>query len=63
MMNNTKMILTVSERSGVNITDCAKVLQAFEESLTCELKNSKSVSNGFDKVYRVLSFFKGTKSQ
>lgn len=62
-MNNTKMILTVSEKSGVNITDCAKVLQALEETLTYELKNSSNVSNGFDKIYRVLSFFKGTKSQ
>ncbi|MDQ0339709.1 hypothetical protein J2S00_002502 [Caldalkalibacillus uzonensis] len=39
---------------GVNINDCKKVLDAFEEVLNDELSHSKDVSSAFDKVYKVL---------
>ncbi|PWA09753.1 hypothetical protein DCC39_12375 [Pueribacillus theae] len=60
-MNNTEVMMKVSEVSGINIDDCQKVLNAFEEVLSDELTHSKDVSNAFDKIYKVLSFLKNKK--
>lgn len=60
-MNNTEMVAKVSEKSGVNMNDCQKVLDAFEEVLSDELAHSEDVSSAFEKVYSVLHFFKNKK--
>ncbi|MEW9502819.1 HU family DNA-binding protein [Jeotgalibacillus marinus] len=60
-MNNTEVLEEVSEKSGINIDDCKKVLDAFEEVLSDEMSNSENVSSAFDKVYKVLSFLKNKK--
>lgn len=41
-MNNTEVLEEVSEKSGINIDDCKKVLDAFEEVLSDELSNSEN---------------------
>lgn len=57
-MNKTEMTTKISERSGVAMEDCQKVVDAFEEVLNEELLNSKDIGNAFDKIYKLLSFFK-----
>lgn len=60
-MNNAEVVAKVAEKSGVNVDDCKKVLDAFEEVLSDELSNSKDIGSAFDKVYKVMSFFKNKK--
>ncbi|OIJ21524.1 hypothetical protein BKP45_01790 [Anaerobacillus alkalidiazotrophicus] len=60
-MNKLEVAGKVSEKSGVNIIDCKKVIDAFEEVLSDELSNSGDISSAFDKVYNVLSFLKNKK--
>ncbi len=60
-MNNQEMVLKVSQKSGINSPDCQKVLDALEQVLNEELENSKGVGDAFDKVYKILSFFKNKK--
>ncbi len=55
------MVLKVSQKSGINSPDCQKVLDALEQVLNEELENSKGVGDAFDKVYKILSFFKNKK--
>ncbi|WP_010278217.1 HU family DNA-binding protein [Paenibacillus senegalensis] len=62
-MNNAEVMAKVSEKSGVALEDCSKVLKAFEEVLSQELSNSPSVGGAFDKIYNVVSYFKGKKRQ
>ncbi|QQK74854.1 HU family DNA-binding protein [Salicibibacter cibarius] len=57
-MNNTEVVTKVAEESGVNVEDCQKVLDAFEDVLSTELSQSKDVRSAFDKVYKVLHVFK-----
>lgn len=61
-MNKAEVLSSVSRKSGVNLDDCQKVLDAFEEVLSDELANSKSIGNAFDKIYSLLTFIKGKKS-
>ena len=60
-MNQSEIVQKVSQRSGVALSDCEKVIKALEEVLGEELSDSGSVGGAFDKVYRVMSFFKGKK--
>lgn len=61
-MNNTEVTLKVSEKSGVPVEDCQKILNALEDVLSDELSNSKDVGNAFEKVYNILSYFNNKKS-
>ncbi|GGP16848.1 HU family DNA-binding protein [Oceanobacillus neutriphilus] len=56
-MNNAEIIKKVSEKSGVNINDCEKVLNALEDALEEELSNSDNVSGAFDKIYKLMTYF------
>lgn len=60
-MNKAKVILEVSEKSGVNTADCAKVLDAFEEVLAARLKDEKNIGGVFDQIYKVMQFIKSKK--
>lgn len=53
--------MKVSEMSGVNLTDCKNVLDAFEEVFSNELSQSGGAMNVFDKIYKVMSFIKNKK--
>lgn len=57
-MNKAEVLTKVSEKSGVNVDDCQKVLDTFEEVLSDELSQSKDISSAFDKVYKVFHYFK-----
>ena len=58
-MNKTEIARKVSERSGVEFEECRKVIDAFEKVLEEELADSKGLGGAFDKIYNVMSFFKG----
>lgn len=58
MMNHAEVIEKVSVLSGVDAADCTKVLKAFEQVLEDELSNSKKIGNAFDKIYKLLHYFK-----
>lgn len=60
-MNKTNLVIKVSEISGVDINNCKRVLDAFEEVLGDELSNSDSVGNAFDKIYKMMDSLKKRK--
>lgn len=57
-MNKTEVINKLSLTTGVIEADCKKVLDALENILNDELASSKSVSNAFDKVYKLMQLFR-----
>lgn len=57
-MNKKETLEKISEISQVSISDCEKVVDALERVLTEELETSKGISSVFDKVYKIMSFFK-----
>lgn len=61
-MNKTEIISRVSAESGVNATDCEKVLKSFEKVLDDKLSESPSASSVFDKVYRMMSYIHNKKN-
>jgi len=57
-MNKIEVIMKVSEKSGINRSDCEKVLDAFEKVFENELSGSKNGMRALDKIYQVLSVFR-----
>ncbi|MFT3993589.1 MAG: HU family DNA-binding protein [Dysgonomonas sp.] len=57
-MNKKETIEKVSQISQVSISDCEKVLDAFETVLSNELEDSKGIRSFFDKVYKLMSILK-----
>lgn len=57
-MNKKETIEKVSQISQVSISDCEKVLDAFEIVLSNELEDSKGIRSFFDKVYKLMSILK-----
>lgn len=57
-MNKKETIAKVSQLSGIEYSDCCKVIKALEQVLNEELENSKGVGNAFDKVYKIMGIFK-----
>lgn len=57
-MNKNEIVLEVSMKSGVSIDDCKKVVDAFDEVLSEELRQSKGLKIAFDKAYQLLCFLK-----
>jgi len=60
-MNKREVIIRVSAQSGVDVTDCQKVLDALENVLDERLSGSKGMGGAFDKAYRVMGFFYNRK--
>ena len=60
-MNKKETIMKVSEVSGVDLTNCKKVLDAFEMIFSNELSQSGGAMSAFDKIYKVMSFIKNKK--
>lgn len=60
-MDKKEIITKVSERSGVSTEETKKVIDAFEEVLGDELSDSNGLGGAFDKVYKVMEFFKKKK--
>lgn len=58
-MNNAELIIKVSEISGINTSDCQKVMKAFEQVLENKLAESQSAMNAIDKAYTILNYFRG----
>ncbi len=59
-MNRSEIIANVSEKSGINIPDCEKVMDAFEEILSNEFSR-KNAGNIIDKVMNLLNYIKNSK--
>ncbi|MDU1891489.1 MAG: HU family DNA-binding protein [Dysgonomonas sp.] len=57
-MNKTEVIEKVSQLSGVEASDCTKVLNALEQVLNNELEASGSIRNFVGKLYKLLSILK-----
>lgn len=57
-MNKKEIILKVSQHSGIDEDTCEKVLKALEDVLGDELGHSKGGRDAFDKVYKLMGFFK-----
>lgn len=57
-MNKKEVITKVSQLSGIRHSDCCKVIEALEQVLSEELKNSNGIRNAFGKVYKLIKFLK-----
>ncbi|MFS0646247.1 HU family DNA-binding protein [Siminovitchia sp. 179-K 8D1 HS] len=60
-MNKADVIEKVSEKSGIGMEDCQKVLDAFEDVFTDEFAQSENISHALDKMDRFWSFLKSKK--
>lgn len=57
-MNNAKVIIQVSQKSGINKEDCTKVLNSLEDVISQELSEKRWKKTLFGTVYRMLTFIK-----
>lgn len=57
-MNKTELIREVSRISGIESSDCIKVMDALEQALSQELESSQSVRNAFDKIHGLMSILR-----
>lgn len=57
-MYKKEVLAKISEKSGINIAVCKKVLDVFEEVLDDEPPDSQKTSSAFNKVYNTLNFFR-----
>ncbi|UOE93606.1 hypothetical protein [Alkalihalobacillus sp. LMS39] len=56
-MNKTEIAIKVSERSGVHIEDCIKVITEMEEVVSEELSKSKNMTAALEQVFQILRLF------
>ena len=54
IMNERETIIKISEKSGIHIEECEKVLKALEDVLDNELSSSNGPSGAVDIVYNEL---------
>ena len=60
-MNKTEVIAEVSQMTNISVSDCEKVLDAFEEVLGGEL-NRKGWKNGISEmIFKIMGKIKGKK--
>ena len=60
-MNKTEVIAEVSRMTNISVSDCEKVLDAFEEVLGGEL-NRKGWKNGISEmIFKIMGKIKGKK--
>jgi hypothetical protein len=57
-MNNAELIIQVSEVSGINTSDCEKVIKAFEQVLENKFAESQGAMNAIDKAYKILNYLR-----
>lgn len=57
-MNNAKVIIQVSQKSGISKEDCKKLLDSLEDVISQELSEKGWKKTLFGTVYRMLSFVK-----
>lgn len=57
-MNKAEVVTKVSQLSGVEYSDCSKVIEALEQVLGNELEDSNGVRNALDKAYKLIGFLK-----
>lgn len=57
-MNNAKVIIQISQKSGISKEDCTKVLNSLEDIISQELSEKGWKKILFGTVYRMLSFIK-----
>lgn len=57
-MNKQEVITKVAQLSGIEYSDCDKVIEALEQVLSEELENSNGIRNAFGKVHKLMGFLK-----
>lgn len=57
-MNKKEVVIKASQLSGVEYSDCDKVIEALERVLSEELKTSNGTRNAFGKVHKLMGFLK-----
>lgn len=57
-MNQNEVITKASQLSGIEYSDCDKVIEALEQVLSEELETSGGIKNAFGKVYKLMGFLK-----
>lgn len=57
-MNKQEVIAKISQLSGVEYSDCEKVIEALEQVLSEELETSNGIRNAFGKVHKLMGSLK-----
>lgn len=57
-MNNQEVMTKISQLSGIEYSDCCRVIKALEQILSEELESSKGTRNAFGKIHRLMVFLK-----
>ncbi|WP_185155774.1 hypothetical protein [Dysgonomonas sp. 521] len=57
-MNKQEVVAKVSQLSGVEYSDCYKVIEALELVLSEELEASNGIRKAFGKVHKLMDFLK-----
>jgi len=57
-MNKKEVVTKVSQLSGIEYSDCCKVIEALEQVLGEELESSDGIRNAFGKVYKLMDLFR-----
>lgn len=57
-MNKKEVVTKVSQLSGIEYSDCNKVIEALERVLSEELEATNGIRNAFGKVHKLMEFLK-----
>lgn len=57
-MNKEEVITKVSQLSGVEYSDCEKIIEALEQVFSEELETSNGIRYAFGKVHKLMGFLK-----
>ncbi|MDR1403511.1 MAG: hypothetical protein LBJ60_07425 [Tannerellaceae bacterium] len=57
-MNKREVVARASQLSGVEYSDCCKVVEALEQVLNDGLEASGGVKNALEKAYNLIGFLK-----
>lgn len=57
-MNKKEVITKVSQLSGIEYSNCIKVIEALEQVLSEELEASNGIRSAFGKIYRLMGYLK-----
>ncbi|MCD7937835.1 MAG: hypothetical protein LUG98_13330 [Tannerellaceae bacterium] len=60
-MNKREVISSVARRSGISEEICEQVLDSLEEVFTDEVSGSAWKGGAFDKLYRIMGYFRGKR--
>jgi len=57
-MNKKETMIKISDLSGIEYSDCCKVIETLEQILSKELDASNGIRSTFNRVHKLMEFLK-----